>query len=205
MANLITGGNDLFSAYVSGRESSSNRSFLAQQLSRASNVISERGRQFMERVKESFDAYDHDSVDRGLRAIKRRLDNRWSVDEISPMMTIGDLQNANPKTVRWMAANPRVRKAKQAGRCHGWADTYVDLEPGLWGERNTDWKRVMNGMAQTDDEGNTHFVTYFDAIDDGAEELTFTEQCEIQRGWQKTNDYLDANLDDPTDPNNGAL
>ena len=60
-------------------------------------------------------------------------------------------------------------------------------------------------MAQTDDEGDTTFTTYFDALDDGNEELTFGEQLDIIRGWQQLEAYMDANLDDPTDPQNGAL
>jgi hypothetical protein len=205
MANLITGDDDLFNAYISGSERVENRNFLARQWEKVSSVVSERGKQFMQRTRDVFDSYDTDKVGRGLRAIKRRLSNRWGHNEIVSLGTIGELQNANVKMVRWLAANPRVRKEAHRGRCNGWSDSYVDLEPGLWGEQHTDYKRVMNGMAQTDEEGNTFFVTYFDAIEDGNEELIFDEQCDIIRGWDLTNDCLDAHLDDPTDVNNGAL
>lgn len=205
MANLITGDNDIFNAYVSGRERVENRNFLARQWDRVSSVISDRGQKFMERAKNVFDAYDTDSIDRGLRAIKRRLDNRWGLNDITSLGTIGQLQTANAKMQRWLMANQKARRMWQKGRCNGFADSYVDLEPGLWGENHSDYRRVMNGIAQTDEDGNTCFVTYFDAIEEGNEELTFSEQCDILRSWQALEDNLDANLDDPTDPANGAL
>lgn len=205
MANLILGGSDLFRAYVSGRERVENRNFLQRQFEKASSVVSERGRQFMQRARDTFEAYDSDLIDRGLRAIKRRLDNRWGSNEIHTLGTIGELQNANPKMIRFLMANTKVRKMHQRGRCHGWGDSYVDLEPGLWGENHSDWKRVMNGIAQTDEEGNSFYVTYFDAIENGVEELTFTDQCDVLRSWDALEDNLDAHLDDPTDQGNNAL
>lgn len=205
MANAISGGDDLFSAYINGKERVENRNFLARQWDNVSSNVQARGKAFLDKARSVFEEYDTDILDRGLRAIKRRMDARWGDNEIGPLGTIGEFQNANVKMIRWMRANPRVRKMAAKGRCHGWGDLYVDLEPGLWGERHSDYQRVMNGMAQTDDEGDTTFTTYFDALDDGNEELTFGEQLDIIRGWQQLEAYMDANLDDPTDPHNNAL
>jgi hypothetical protein len=205
MANAITGGNDLFSAFLNGREQTENRNFLARQWDNVSATVNARGRAFMDKARAAFDEYDTDVIDRGLRAIRRKLDNRWGDNDIKPLGTIGEFQNASVKMIRWMSANPRIRKQKAAGRCAGWGDMYVDMEPGLWGERHTDYQRVMNGMAVTDDEGHTTYTTHFNAIDDGEEELTFGEQIDILRSWERLEMYMDQNLDDPTCQNNNAL
>ncbi len=207
MATLMSGSDDLFTAYVCGRERAENRSFLSRQLERASTVIGERGRRFLERARAAFDAYDHEAVDRGLRALKATVESRWSDNEIVLCRTIGELQRTNPRNARFLAANPTIRKAVKAGRCHGWSDIYVDLEPGLWGEKHSDWRRVMNGMAVVDaDNGEVVFNRYLDVLDeDGREEITFGEQCVTLRNWDLTDDHMHANLDDPSDPSNGAL
>jgi hypothetical protein len=205
MANAIIGGNDLFSAYIHGAESVKNRNFLSRQWDNVSNAVQTRGRAFIERTRKAFEEYDTDILDRGVRAIKRRMDNRWGDNEVCRYSSIGEFQNANVKMIRWMQANPRIRKATKGGRCNGWEGLYVDLEPELWGENHSDYQRVMNGMNRTDEHGHTHFTTYMNACDEDNEELTFGSQIDILHSWEQLETYMDANLDDPTDKNNNAL
>jgi hypothetical protein len=205
MANAINCNNDVFSAYIHGTDRVETRNFLARQWEKVSDTVRTRGQAFIARARETFEEYDADIIDRSLRSIKRRINNRWGDNEISLMDSIGEFQNANIKTIRWMRANPRIRKAVKGGRCNGWGDLYVDLEPDLWGDKHSDYQRVMNGMAVTDDEGYTTFTTYFGATDEGEEELTYGSQLDIIRNWERLEQFMDANLDDPTDPQNGAL
>lgn len=205
MANAITCNNDVFSAYMHGTERADTRSFLAKQWDSVSSAVRARGGAFLERARQTFEEYDRDAIDRSLRAIRNRGDNRWGDNEVAMLRTIGELQNANAKNIRWLRANPRIRRAVKGGRCNGWEGLYVDLEPDRIGEDHTDYQRVMNGMAVTGEDGNTHFTTYFGASDDGEEELTYGTQLEILRNWELLEQHMDANLDDPTDPLSGAL
>lgn len=206
MANVIEAGNDVFSAMMHGRPTANNLRFLGDQLSRASNVIGEATQRFMNRAREAFESYDLEAVDRSLRAIKNKHDHRWQSHEVRALKTIGEFQQASLRMQRWSMANPMLRTLHHKQRCNGWQDTYVDLEPGVWGERHTDWMKVNNGMAVTDEEGNTSFTTYFDAYDEhGAEELTFSEQQDILQSWNYLEHYLRLGGDDPSSPSNGSL
>lgn len=206
MANLITADNDLFTAYVHGQQRRSNRDFLQRHLEQGSNVLREGGRRFMERAREAFESFDMESVERGLRAVKRRLTGRWTENDVRPLFTMGDLQQANVRMQRWLMTSPLARKMAAKDRCWGFRDSYVDLEPGAVGERHTDWKRVHNGQAVTDEEGNTHFVTYFDALDEnGHEQLQHDEQRDIIESVDCLEFFLSLGKDDPSSQSNGSL
>lgn len=206
MANLIEASGDVFSALMHGRPTVNNRRFLSTQLNNASHVIGEHSRKFMDRAKSMFDSFDLDSIDRSLRAIKNKFDYRWQDHDVRQLSSVEDFQQAALRMQRWMMANPMARKLYHKERCHGWRDTYVDFEPGVWGERHTDWMKVNNGLAVTDEEGNTSFTTYFDAFDEeGKEELTFSEQQDILQSWNYLEHYLRLGGDDPTSPSNGSL
>ena len=206
MANLITADNDLFTAYVHGQQRRSNREFLQRHLEEGSNLLREGGRRFMERAREAFDSFDLEAVERGLRAVKRRLTGRWTGNEVRPLFTMGDLQQSNLRMQRWLMTSPLARKMATKDRCWGFRDSYVDLEPGAMGERHTDWQKVHNGLAVTDEEENTHFVTYLNALDDdGREELQLDQQNDIIASVNCMEFFLQLGKDDPSSQSNGSL
>lgn len=206
MANVITDDADIFEAYAFGALSSRNLSFLRRQAERTSSIVGGAAQRFASRLREQVESYDSEKIQRGLRAVRDRLERRWDTDEIREVIDLSDLQQLRPKMVRFMAANPRVRRERRGERCNGWRDHYFDVEPGYDGERHSDYRRVMNGIGVFDENDDIIFTTYLDAYEeDGSEELTFTEQVAILRGWQMTNDYMDDNYSDPTDPSNGFL
>lgn len=206
MANLIQASGDVFSAMVHGHESPRGRRFLEEQLERTSAVIGEGSKRFMERARATFDAFNVDAVERSVRAIKGRLNSRWQDHNVRPLRTLEEFQQATLTMQRWLSANPKGRQLFQKDRCHGWRDTYVDMEPGVWGERHTDWQKVNNGLVVTDEEGNSSITVYFNAFDEnGDEELSLAEQRDILESWSFENYYLALGGDDPTSPSNGSL
>ncbi len=206
MVNIIDDDEDVFEAYAFGQISRRNLSFLRNQTRRASDSLSEISKRFSDRIRSTVDNYDSEKIERGLRAIRDRLDRRWDDDVVREMIDISDLQQAKPKMARWLAANPRLRRERLAGRAHGWRDQYIDVESDSIGERHSDYRHVMNGIGVLNDQDEVVFTKYLDAYDeDGDVQLSFAEQVAILRGWDLTNDHLDAQYSDPSDPNNGYL
>lgn len=205
MANVSIGSYDVFNSMVNGVQSRENLSFLEQRLGEFRDRLTDAGRRVADRARELFDSYDFEGIQRQVRAFKRKMEHRWDRNDIRPLRTIGDLQQAGLQMQRWLMANPTVRRMWQKERCDGWSRSYVDMEPGALGESHTDYKKVMNGLAQQDEEDNTYFVTYFDAIEDGREELDLDQQLDIRESWSWIEHYLKQGGDDPTSPTNASL
>jgi len=206
MANIIDDDEDIFDAYTYGAISRRNLSFLREQSSRVAEGLSDIGRRFADRLRKSVEEYDSEKIERGLRAIRDRLDRRWDDDIVRDVIDLADLQQAKPKLSRWLAANPRLRRERLADRAHGWRDNYIDYEPDCVGERQTDYRHVMNGIGVINDQDEVVFTKYLDVMDEeGDTVLSFAEQVAVLRGWERTNDLLDENYSDPSDPNNGYL
>lgn len=205
MANVTVSSFDVFSGMVSGPQSRDNINFLERRLDDFRGRLGEVGRRVADRAREFFDSYDFDGIRRTVQAFKRKVENRWTGNEIRAYRSIGEFQHAGLNMQRWMHANPMLRRMWQKERCEGWSKTYVDMEPGAIKETHTDYKKVMNGLAQFDDENNVHFVTYFDAIDDGTEELELDQQLDIRESWDWLEHYLRLGGDDPSSPGNGSL
>lgn len=206
MANVIDDDEDIFDAYSYGAISRRNLSFLREQASRATDSFSDIGRRFAERIRKSVDDYDSEKIERGLRAIRDRLDRRWDEDIVRDVIDLSDLQQSKSKMARWLGANPRLRRERLADRAHGWRDSYIDVEFSTVGERHTDYRHVMNGIGVINDDEEVVFTKYLDVIDDDGDTLlSFAEQVAVLRGWQRTDEYLDEGYSDPSDKNAGYL
>ena len=205
MATVSYSSFDVFNSMVNGEQSRENISFLERKLGEGLEYLTDAGRRTMQRARDFFEGYDFEGVSRSVRAIKRKVEDRWRGDDIRPLGTMAQLQNAGLTMQRWLMANPNLRGTWQKGRCDGYSDTYVDMEPGAIGANHTDYCKVMNGMMQTNEEGHCYSVTYFDAIVDGREELQLDQKIDIQHGWDWSDYYLALGGDDPSSQSNGSL
>ena len=205
MANVTVSGFDVFQGMISGTQSRDNISFLDRKLEEFKGSLSHAGRHIAERARKFFDDYDFEGINRTVRAFQRKMESRFVPNDVRPMRKIGEFQQAGTTNIRWMHANPTFRRTWQKGRCEGWGDKYFDLEPGSVGESHTDYKKVMNGLTQFTEEGHSYNVTYFDAIEDGREELDLDQQNDIRESWDWLEHFLSLGGDDPSSPSNNSL
>lgn len=178
---------------------------IAQQFDGLSERLTERGRAFMDRAREYVEQYDIDGIRRRAQAFTRTITNMWAPNQISLLEDIGALQHAQPVMQRWLMANPRYRREVHRGRAAGWRETYIDLEPDYVGEEHSDYRRVMNGMLRTTEQGHEYYTTYPDVYENGVEELELCDKSNLLASWELTNWYLDEGDSDPGDPYNGKL
>ena len=106
------------------------------------------------------------------------------------------LPYANYIMQQYIMAQPDLNLRYKRNMCHGYAETYFNYEPDTWGEDRTEYKRVMDGILQFDENGEGYFVHY--STDDEVE-LTFNEQVSVLNTWRNVRNKLLAGID-PTDP-----
>lgn len=153
---------------------------------------------------------DFERVKEFTRNVGRKVFGFWDNDTvIIPLNTLADLQFPPQNMIRWLMANPVVREKYHQKLVAGYDDKYIDLEPGLVGEAQHDYRMVMNGMEYEDEEGEICYTTYDETFDDCPEEsvdrLSLSERLDIVDAWELTNKYLDLMQDDPTSQYSGML
>jgi len=159
------------------------------------------------RAVDRFNSFDFDKIERKIDALKRKVTHLFDKDEIRPMSRIGQFQQAGPEQQRWLMANPRAKRLYERDMMNGWRDSYINTNPGRFGDDDPDYQQVMQGLHQFDENGNAHFVQYLHLYDeDGRTELTFGKQTTIRDSlWANFESFLDEGLDDPSDEHNGSL
>ena len=207
MAIAVYADDNVFRSLAYGSPKSEDRDFLRGHIESAAARLGKAGAAFIDRAKERFESFDLSALDRKLDALKRKVRHAFDDDNIGPMSKIGEFQQAGFNRQRWCMANVKARSLVQKDRMYGWRDTYLDVEKGRIGEQHSDYRKVINGLATTDEHGHTHHVEHFDCYDaDYREELKFGDQTLIRDVmWANLEFYISQGTDDPSDPNNGSL
>lgn len=161
---------------------------------------------WLQTVQDRYNSYNIDQMETVVDNFKRVHDHMWTANDIRPVLDIDGFNQASYTMQRWIMANPMVRKEFQAGRCHGYGDDYIDLEPGELGWRHTDYAKVMNGLQDLNDQGDYVCTNYSAAYDEnGLEELSFREQQDIRHTWEAAEYFFGLGEVDPTDPEGTLL
>lgn len=207
MAIAVYADDNVFRALAYGAPRSEDRDFLREHIEAAASRLGRTASAFVDRARERFDSFDLRALDRKLDAVKRKVRHAFDDDDIGPMTRIGQFQQAGINKQRWLMANVKARSLVQKDRMFGWRDTYRDVEPGMLGDRQYDYRCVVNGIAQNDEHGNRYIVQHLDVYDaEKREELKFGDQTMIMECmWANLEAIIEQGKDDPSDPNNGSL
>ncbi len=153
--------------------------------------------------------YDSIYSARALELAKAAINKAGSLfapDLIKELRTMDEFQTAKPTMQRWVMANPLVRQMFIDRRCHGYGDSYFDLEPGLIGEEHYDYRRVMNGVMQLDKTTNELYRSiYRDHLREGDVDLDPSDQVDILNTFHNVENFMRLAAKDPTNDWNGDL
>ncbi len=205
MAHFIDGGALTFNALAYCRPHPGTLQFLAAQRENTSRFLNEAGERFFAGAQDLYERFNSSHAVRAVRAAGRALSNLWQLDEIRPLVDIGELQNAPPTMQRWIMAEPEVRRLYHQQRIDGYSHTYQDMQPGAIGEEHYDYRRVMDGMvvvdevADEDGEYGWTATTYLEELLPDDNDLDIVEQVDITDTWQNAVAYIRRRKEDPTD------
>lgn len=205
MINVIYSNdpNVAFNTLLFPNQNSANQTYIQDQLSSFSNTISDVGRNWLSGVTDLYESINSSHAAQVARSAIRSATGMFN-NRIVELSNIHDFQMAKPIMQRWVMANPVVRERFQQQTCVGYVDSYVDLEPGRIGENHYDYRQVMSGVVQIDDEGE--FVKiYSQDIKEGDEELQHSDKVTILRAWDLAEMFMKAAHQDPTCPLGGSL
>lgn len=198
MAILVEGCNEDFNGAVYGYTSPAQLELLRSAPVESTQRLTDVGRWFVEKAQQTFERVMSADVIRSVAVAARRAATFWQRDDIRPLRTLEELQNAPNKMVRWVMANPELRSLYHRQQIDGYSERYFDREPGRVGEAHYDYRRVMDGVAVVDDEADSWQIKLYGDSDDPNDELTPQQKSDIGVSWEASLAHLRSKREDTT-------
>ena len=136
------------------------------------------------------------------QAVARSLSGLWLQDTIQPLLDIDKIQEAPDVMKRFILAMPRLRTLYRQQQAVGYSEHYVDGDnTKAVGEEHYTYRRVMDGLAVENEDGEYICTSYLDEILQPDDELTIQQQVDILATWDTIDIILDSDtMEDPTNP-----
>lgn len=208
MAQVIVGGPREFDALIYGRPHPGTLNYLQSQLEQPSPMLTDMARQFFANSQELYERFHGAEAQRLAEAAVRKVKGIFQPNTVRSLWDLADLQQAPLVMQRWIMAMPEVREMYHQQRVDGFADTYVDVEPGQVAHNHYDWRRVNDGLVvEVADHSDYDWVhrQFYEELHEGDRDLTLEEKVDILNTWDAIQMYLRAGKDDPTSPVGGKL
>jgi hypothetical protein len=205
MINLVYGGDDAFDAVVFGEQNPINTAYFQRQVQSVANTLNNAGQQFFSNVGEMFDRFNNSDVARIAKAAVRATKTLFMPNQICSIFDLGVMQQAPPVMQRWIMANPVVREAYHNQKCDGFSESYTDMSPKDIGENHYDYRRVMDGVIQEDNNGDSFVHFYMDDLVIGDRQLTHDDKTDVLSTWSIIEMFMKACKEDPTSVWNTSL
>lgn len=192
--NVINGGSTAAAALLYRQPTEQVMSYINAGLNRLmeyGNVLSEG---FKTAVNNVYNQYWSDGA---LEASKWVLNTIGGTQQdIITVVPYETFNNANLLMQRYIIAQPQLNELYQSNMCHGFQDTYFNIEPETFGKERYEYQRVMDGVLQFDTEGEG-YINYYSNSD--STELDFVDKLSILDTWDTVSRLL-AEGKDPSDP-----
>lgn len=171
--------------------------YLNASISNAASKLGNIATNMMDSVVSIYDKFNSaEAINQG-KLLLNSIGQHLSDDAIYTV-SHNDLYNANLIMQRYIIANPVVNQLVADNMCVGFSDTYIDLEPGVTGTERYDYRRVMDGVLDYDDDG-VGVIRYYSQDDEDiyGDELNVIDKFSILETWENVA-YAIANEIDPT-------
>lgn len=196
---VIVGGRAEFNGLVYGDKHPGTTRFLQNQANIGfSNTLTGVGKQMFSNIQSLYDKFNGENVMRLAKAARRKVSGLFQQDVIKPLWSIEEIQRATVNMQRWVMAHPGLREIYHQQRCDGYSNTYVDMHPGDVGEKHYDYRRVMDGFVQEDDEGTFKVTYYYDDVPEDDVDLTLRDKVDITNTWDQISRFIKHTDHDPT-------
>lgn len=206
MAKIIDGSMHEFRIMTYGRPSEKTMNFLRDQYESPTSSLARASEEFRKRVSDMYEANYGEEALAKIDRIRRQLGSVWNLDEVRTLHTAEEFQTAAPTLRRLLMANPTLRRLRRQGRIEGYGSDYIDPDPNSDGKYHYDWRRVMSGTVEVNEDPNAEYewtaTTYLDELLEGDVELTHIQQEIIRDNWARQEAMLLFGQHDLTSPSN---
>lgn len=174
---------------------------------RFEDLLSSSSRQFFDRTRERNKdrLLTVDRFKRKVRAVRRATENIFRSDDIRLLTDIGEYQHAPSDQLRFLMAEPTIRRRYHANRCAGYDDRYVDNEPTMVGKDHYEYRLMYNGYAMHHEDGTFGARFYPQELRHSDDELDYDVQVELILSNQRLKWYMEQEDEDPTSRFNMVL
>jgi len=199
--NTVGGGQLGFDALLYKPPSENVINYIQTNIARAGAALGEAGGNFMNRVHETYDKFNNQSVINMGKSLLYGAGVHINDNVVMPL-AMNNLGNANYAMQQYIIANPVVNEMVNDNMCNGFQETYYDSEVGVTGTERNDYRRVMSGVVQEADDGSLYVSQYTSSED--IEDLDSMDKFSILETWDSVQQALSEGID-PTDPNGEYL
>lgn len=203
----ISGNADSFSAAIGSVPTKRVIRRLDTMYDNFSSRLSGRSRDFYERGRERTRnrTLTVDKFKRKARAVKRATQNLFRNNDIRELVDIGEFQHAPSKQVRFLMAEPSVRRRFHNNRCNGFDTRYYDLQHNVVGDDHYDYRIMYDGHYQKRDDGTFSANIYPELYRNGDDELDFEDKADLISSNLRIKWFMDQGDEDPTSRDNLTL
>ena len=203
--SVIYGGLDAFDSLLYPNQHPNNDRFIQSQFNEnITTSLNDVGRTFISKAKETYERLKSSEVMRVAKAALNQASGLFMPNKIMEIRTIEQMQVAQPIMQRWIMAEPQIRQMYNDKLCHGYADTYFDINPGTVAETDYNYRAVMDGVIVDQKDGSWKAKSYGQDLIEDDEPLTVFDQFTILKVWDNAKLFMATGID-PTDPWNGKL
>lgn len=197
---LISGDADDFTSAIGALPSKGVIRRLDQAAERFESLLTDTSRDFFDRTRRRTEGrrLTVDRFKRKARAVRRATENLFRSEDSRLLTDIGEFQFAPGDQIRFLMAEPTVRRRYRANRCAGYDDRYVDLEPDMIGEDHYDYRVMYNGYARKQDNGNFEVRHYPQQLRHSDDDLDFDVQADLIGSNERLKWYMEQEDEDPT-------
>lgn len=121
-----------------------------------------------DKVFGEYEKFKQQEFGRAAVALRHKVSNFLKGDTIRILPTVGDIQQAPDRMIRFIMADTTLREMYHAGRIEGYGDRYTDVYPTLNGEHSYDYRRIMDGavVTETNEDGvlTGKYTNYYEEL-----------------------------------------
>jgi hypothetical protein len=198
MAQFYEGGAAMYDALVYARPHENTLQFLNHQAQNFYGALTEAGRQFTESARSFYDSIGLSYSAKQLRALGRMVTGIWQTDDVRPLYTLEEFQQAPPVMRRWIMAEPTIREMYHQQRVEGYNNLYVDMYPNDVGPEHYDFRQITSGVVKEKEDGSWVARTYYEEKHDRDSTPTMMEKIDIHTTWDRLRGLLKHPTNDPT-------
>lgn len=196
---IVSGGETEFNGLIYGDKHPGTLSFLQNQLTTGlSQTLTDVGKRVYSSLGAMFEKFNGSEAMHLIKAARRKVSNVFQQDVIRPLWDIEEIQQATLVMQRWIMAMPEIRKLYHDQRCDGFSTTYQDMQPDVIGRKHYDYRCVLNGLAQTEEDGTLKITYFYDEEHPDDATLSLEDKKDITNTWEYVRYFLAKGERDPS-------
>lgn len=181
---VVPGGLAAFNGLAYGVLEQSTVDFFQNQLAMPTNIVGPYRELFVESQKSIYDNFiSQDALERARLAMlySNRVDDGNTIRRFT---LLEEFQAAQSEMQRWLMAMPELAKLHNQQLCDGFSSTFKHEGLIPVGEKNYDYRRVMDGIAHVNEQGDEVIVEYFEDLRVASDNLHIVEQSRLQTTFE---------------------